>query len=341
MDLNDVKKILHHEEYGFLRENENLGDSLMLMCLGGSMAYGTNIDTSDIDIRGVAVNSRKEILLGTDFGQISDNGTDTVIYSFKKIIKLLSKCNPSIIEMLGCRAEHYLHISDMGKQLLENRGLFLSKKAILSFGGMAGNQLYRLTQKSAHSMKQSQLEEHIHKTLNSMMLGFHEKYAHYEDDSLRLYIDKSEREDMDTEIFMDIRHTHYPLRDYCSMWSELQSTAKSYAKVGRRNSRALEHGKIAKHMMHLVRLYYMCFDILENHEIVTYREKEHGMLMEIRAGKYITGDNQVMPEFFELVDGLEKRLAYDKDNTTLPDVPDYDRINEFVMDINEQQLRKA
>ena len=28
-------------------------------------------------------------------------------------------------------------------------------------------------------------------------------------------------------------------------------------------------------MMHLVRLYLMCFDILEHGAIITYREKEH------------------------------------------------------------------
>ena len=83
----------------------------------------------------------------------------------------------------------------------------------------------------------------------------------------------------------------------------------------------------------------MCFDILEKHEIKTYRKKEHDFLMEIRNGKYITDGSQVRPEFYEIVDECEKRLEYDKANTDLPEKPDYKRINEFVMSVNERIVR--
>ena len=82
----------------------------------------------------------------------------------------------------------------------------------------------------------------------------------------------------------------------------------------------------------------MAFDILENGEIVTYREKEHDFLMDIRNGKYLDDNRQPIPEFFEMVDELEKRLDYDKKNTDLPEVPNYNRINEFVMAVNESVI---
>ena len=108
----------------------------------------------------------------------------------------------------------------------------------------------------------------------------------------------------------------------------------SYGKIGKRNQHAIEHDKIGKHMMHLVRLYLMCFDILEKEKIVTHRVEEHDMLMEIRNGKYILDNNEVDPAFFEMVDEYEKRLAYAKENTSLPDKPDYNAIRELVSDIN-------
>ena len=92
-------------------------------------------------------------------------------------------------------------------------------------------------------------------------------------------------------------------------------------------------------MMHLVRLYYMCFDILENEKIVTYREKEHDLLMSIRNGEYLDSSNQPIQEFFEMVDALDKRLEYDKENTSLPERPNYDKINEFVMSVNERVVK--
>ena len=79
---------------------------------------------------------------------------------------------------------------------------------------------------------------------------------------------------MDTEIYMDVTLSHYPLRDYKSMWSEMNNIVKDYAKIGKRNKNAIEHGKLAKHMMHLIRLYLMVIDILEKKEIITYRNQK-------------------------------------------------------------------
>ena len=138
---------------------------------------------------------------------------------------------------------------------------------------------------------------------------------------------------------MDVKLTHYPLRDYCSMWSELQNTVKAYGKIGKRNEKALEHGKIAKHMMHLIRLYMMCLDILEKEKIITYREDEHDLLMDIRNGKFLDDNDQPIPEFFEMVDEYEKKLEYAKQNTSLPDNPNYKEINEFVASVNERVVK--
>lgn len=66
-----------------------------------------------------------------------DDGTDTAIYGFNKLVRLLLECNPNTCELLGMRPEHYLYLSGIGKELLDNRKLFLSKRAIRSFGGYA------------------------------------------------------------------------------------------------------------------------------------------------------------------------------------------------------------
>lgn len=339
MILEQIKEKLKSPEYDFLRTDEHLGNNIILLGIGGSHAYGTNTETSDLDIRGCALNTKEQILTSQNFDQVVNEATDTTIYSFNKLVSLLSNVNPNTCELLGLKPEHYFHISPIGQELLNNAGLFLSKKAVFSFGGYANQQLYRLRQKEKHSMAQSDLEKHILKTIQFMQTDFTKKYSSVESDSIKLYIDKAVQEGYDTEIFMDVNLSHYPLRDYCSMWSELQNVVKSYGKIGKRNEKALEHGKIAKHMMHLVRLYYMCFDILTKKQIVTYREEEHDFLMEIRNGKYVTDNNEVLPEFYEIVNDLEKKLDYAKENTDLPEKPNYKEINEFVMSVNERIVR--
>lgn len=241
--------------------------------------------------------------------------------------------------MLGNKPEHYFYVSPIGREFINNKDLFLSKKAIYSFGGYANQQLRRLENKSNRLVGQAKNEEHIFKTIDHAMFDFKQRHFTMPDDAIKLYIDKAVQEGYDTEIFMDVNLTHYPLRDYSGMISEMQSIVKAYGKIGKRNQKAIEENKLGKHMMHLIRLYMMCLDILEKGEINTYRNKEHDLLMDIRNGKYLDKNRQPIPEFYEMVDEYEKRLDYAKENTDLPDSPDYKKINEFVAFVNERVVR--
>ena len=336
MNLTEIKSKIQSTEYDFLRYDQNLGSNIILLGLGGSYAYGTNNENSDLDIRGVATNSRRNIFIGKDFEQVVEIETDTTVYSFDKIVKLLCSCNPNTIELLGLKPEHYLYLSYAGKQLLVNKNLFLSQTAVHSFGGYANAQLRRLENKSARIVSQCQQEAHILKSIEHAAVDYKTKYFQHSDNAIRLFIDKSFRDNYDSEIYMDINLTHYPLRDFKDMWSEMHTIVKAYSKIGKRNDRAIAHDKLGKHMMHLVRLYFMCFDILEKGEINTYRETEHDLLMEIRNGKYLDDNRQPTTEFYELVDELEKRLEYDKKNTILPEQVDMNKVNDFVASINEK-----
>ena len=339
MTINEIKSLIQTPEYDFLRNDEHLGSNIILLTLGGSHAYGTNVEGSDVDIRGVALNSKEEILTSKNFEQFVNEATDTTIYSFNKIINLLINVNPNTVELLGCKPEHYLYLSPIGKELIDNKNLFLSKKCIHSFGGYANQQLRRLSSKSAQSVGQAEQEQYILNSIKNAAYDFKHDFFEYDEDAIKLYIDKSNQPEYDTEIFMDINLTHYPLRDYKGMWNVMKSIVKDYSKIGHRNLNAIEHGKIAKHMCHLIRLYYMCFDILEKGEINTYREQEHSLLMDLRNGKFLNENLQPIPEFFEMVDELEHRLNDDKNHTDLPDIPNYKKINEFVCSVNERVVR--
>ena len=185
-------------------------------------------------------------------------------------------------------------------------------------------------------MEQTKREEFILRSIENAKYTFPTKFFECPEDAIKLYIDKAVNPEYDTEIFMDINLKHYPLRDYKSMWSEMIAIIKEYAKIGARNRKAIERGKLSKHMMHLVRLYLMCFDILEKGEIITYRAKEHDFLMDIRNGKYLDDEDHPLPEFYDIVDELENKLEYWKEHTELPANPDYNRINKFLADVNRQ-----
>ena len=92
--------------------------------------------------------------------------------------------------------------------------------------------------------------------------------------------------------------------------------------------------------MHLVRLYLMCFDILENGEINTYRYKEHDFLMDIRNGTYLDKNQQPTKEFFDIVDELEQKFIYLSEHTQLPETVDMQKVDDFIMQINEEICNK-
>lgn len=340
MTIQEIRdKVLFSKEYNFLKTNEHLGNNIILIGLGGSYAYGTNTENSDLDIRGCALNTKEEILTNKNFEQFVNEETDTTIYSFNKLVSLLSNSNPNTIEIMGLKPEHYLYIHPIGQELLNNAHLFLSKRAVHSFGGYANQQLRRMELLCNRNVSQSQKEQFILNTINNAMYDIKLAYQDFTDEEIKLYIDKAVQEGYDTEIFMDVNLKHYPLRDYCSVWNEMKSIVSSYNKIGKRNEKAITHNKLGKHMMHLIRLYMMCLDILEKEQIVTYREAEHDLLMDIRNGKYLDSNDQPIPKFYEMVDDYEKKLDYAKLNTSLPDSPDYKNINEFVMSVNERVVK--
>lgn len=335
------------DEYKFLFEPPLNGfypvsnGNIILLGFGGSHAYGTSNENSDTDLRGIAVNTPENILTHKENWSVVDTDTDTTIYSLEKIFSLLADCNPNTIEMLGLRPKDYLYISEYGKRILEKKSIFLSKKAVFTFGGYANAQLRRLENKCARIASQDQNERNILKSIENAQYDYRKRYFEYPDDAIRLYTDKSDKEGMDTEIFMDISLHHYPLRDYKSMWNDMNSIVKDYRKIGKRNQAAIEHDKIGKHMMHLVRLFYMCFDILENGEIVTYRKNEHNFLMSIRNGAYLDENRQPTKEFYDIVNGLERRFEYLKTHTDLPDEPDYKAINKLLYEINSEIIHES
>lgn len=335
MTLQQIKtKVEYSKEYSFLKENPKLGDNIIILGLGGSHAYGMATPNSDLDIRGVALPSKQDLLLQKDFEQIVEEKTDTTIYSLKKIVKLLTENNPNTLEIIGLEPWQYLKLTEQGKLLVNSRNLFLSQRVIKTFGGYADQQLHRLKQLDANNYDVDALERHVMNVINRVHASFPEQYASYGEGDISLYIDKSDLPDRETEIFMDVTLKHYPLRDYCDQWNVLQNIIRSYNKVGKRNEYALRKGKMAKHMSHLIRLNLMLIDLLRFGELKVYRDKDIPLLMEIRGGRYLTSDNRVLSEFYDLVEDLNDKISQASAKTELPPTPNFEEIERLTMNIN-------
>lgn len=133
----DISAILNLPQYDFIKSEEHLGKHVILLGLAGSYSYGTDNENSDLDVRGVALNRKSDLIGISSYEQYVDDHTDTTIYTFNKMMKLLLNCNPNTLELLGLNREHYLYLNDIGESLIEHTDLFLSKRGVQSFGGYA------------------------------------------------------------------------------------------------------------------------------------------------------------------------------------------------------------
>ena len=332
------KDLIYSKNYEFLWSNPHLGDNIVFLTYGGSHSYGTNVATSDIDIRGCALNSKNDLIGLSNFEQVVHEATDTTVYAFNKLIQLLLNCNPNTIEMLGCKPEHYFYMTDIGQFMIDNRKLFLSKKAVYSFGGYATQQLRRLENALAHDAYPAEdKERHIMQSCNNAMQTFPTRYRTFSPEQIKLYVHEL---DGAPAIHADINMADIPLRHFISISNELTEVTKNYDKLNNRNKKK-DDLHLNKHAMHLIRLYLMCLDILEKEDIITYREDDREFLLSIRNGAFQKEDHTYRSEFFDLVNDLEKRLQYAKENTNLPAKPDMKRVEEFVVAVNKQVILNA
>lgn len=325
----DFKELLVRDEYKFLNDMIETGRVLFL-CITGSYSHGTNTDSSDIDIRGVMLEEINDLVGISTFDQFTDNNTDTVIYSFKKFIDLVTKCNPNMIELLFCEEKHYLYISELGQTLLDNRDLFLSKKAIPTFKGFARSQINRFENALVRNGEVLSLDEtlnHINRSLENAMTQF----ADVSDDMVKTYV-------LNSELLVDFKLESFPLEKLKSITETLTNVTRVYNKQKNLNLDAKDDYHFNKHMMHTIRLYYMLLEILEKETLHTYRKDEREELLNIKNGLYREKDGRVKEEYYLLLKSLEDRVITATNNTNLREDVSKDKINELVLSIYKKGL---
>jgi predicted nucleotidyltransferase len=124
-----------------------LVNNTIFLTLHGSHAYGTNTPTSDVDVKGIAI-PPSEYYLGFskvfEQAELKGKEPDGVIYEIRKFFKLARDCNPNIIEVLHTDPADWVSIHPVGQKIIDNRHIFMSKKAYYTFFGYARAQLKRI-----------------------------------------------------------------------------------------------------------------------------------------------------------------------------------------------------
>lgn len=305
--------------------NFDVNAATILKVRHGSHAYGTNIETSDVDVKGVCIEPIPyHIGFLHKFEQHireahKGHDHDLVIYSLKKFAKLAADCNPNIIEVLHVDDSDVLFSNRFGDELRENKDLFLSKKARHTFAGYAHAQLKRIKThrawllnppKEPPSRKDFGLSE-TSKVSKSELGAFdamkEDEHKELSKEALQLFTRERAYQNMVTQ-----------WKQY-NNWKQSRNPARAELEE--------KFGYDTKHGMHLLRLMRMCKEILETGKVVVKRPDAEELL-NVRFGR------KTYDELIEEAEKLDKEcdVLYLMSNT-LPHKAPLEKLDELVVNM--------
>lgn len=313
--------------------NFDIEKATILLSLHGSRAYGTNTDSSDYDYKGVAI-PPKRYFFGSLFRfeqkeELVQNGWphDKTVYDIRKFVKLASDCNPNIIEILFVPESCYQVLTKHGEMLVENRDLFLSKKARFTFSGYAHSQLKRIRNhrswllnppKVKPERKDFGLPDNDRKVINASTMG--------------AFDELSESGYSFSSVVMETIQKEKQYATALQHWKQYESWKKS-----RNEDRAALEAKFGydtKHAMHLMRLMRMCVEILDGKSVLV-RRPDAEELLAIRNGAW------KYDKLLEEAEKLEKKAEELYVSSSLQKSPDVHAIDQLCVRIVESYLSSS
>jgi len=114
--------------------------NIIFKTIVGSQAYGTATVNSDLDVKGIYVQSLNEIL-GFNYIEQINVSKDETYYEVKRFLELLVQGNPTMLELLFMPENCIIEKKPIFDFILKHKDKFITKKCLESFGGYAISQI--------------------------------------------------------------------------------------------------------------------------------------------------------------------------------------------------------
>lgn len=301
----------------------------IFLTVAGSHLYGTNVEGSDYDHKGVCIPT-KDYFFGylksfEQFERQASKGApaDLTLMSLAKFVKLAQDCNPNVVELLYATEKSIVHCDVWGEALIGIRDRFLSRKARHTFSGYAHSQLKRIK-----THRRWLLEPPKEKpSRKAFGLSEETKPTKAELGAFDALPDQSALGPEVLKLFLRERQYASALTE----WNQYQNW-----RATRNPARAAleeKHGYDTKHAMHLIRLMRMCVEILSGHGVIVERPDAE-QLLSIRQGWW------PYEEIVEHAEQLEAEAVRLYDVSPLPKEPDRVWLDRWLCTITESYLSK-
>ncbi len=118
----------------------NSREQLLFETIIGSQAYGTAVEGSDVDMKGVYA-QHPEDLMSFGYREQKRVSKDEEYFELKRFVQLAQSANPTVIELLWMPEDCVKHVHPAFQHLIDNRDAFLTKACRHSFAGYAIQQI--------------------------------------------------------------------------------------------------------------------------------------------------------------------------------------------------------
>jgi predicted nucleotidyltransferase len=347
----------------FTLERIRRPDLLLLDTVAGSHAYGTAIDGSDEDRRGVFVAPQSYISGLDSIEQVADERSDQVYYEIGHFVSLLLKNNPNALELLAM-PEDCIRFRHPLFELIKPE-IFLSKLCAKTFGEYAMGQIRKargLNKKIVNPQPEKRLsllefcnvpqgqgsmpvlEWMSKQNIDPLNCGLTSvqhaagTFAIYQDATID-YRGLVSPKDPDALIFTSVPKEAEPIGWMQFNQDAFRAHCKAHREywewVGQRNEERFttnaQHGRgyDSKNLLHTIRLLDMAGEIARE-GVLRIRRPNREYLLRVRSGEF---------EYEDLVTRAEEQLAGVLDafkNSTLQEAPEREHVNRLLVEIRNE-----
>jgi hypothetical protein len=201
----------------------------LLIVITGSISYGIDTETSDIDLKGVYIQDLNSILKELKIGesnplyyknQIENDKNDIVLYELGRIIQLLQTNNPNSLELLSTPEDCVIYKHPIWDEIVAEliKSNVITKKCYFTFHNYASQQIKKATG--------------LNKKINNPIAKERKTpldfcYVIFEDESTMLLRPFLEREKYDQRLCGLVKVPH--ARDLYGLYYDFES-AKSFSR---------------------------------------------------------------------------------------------------------------
>ncbi|UIR57360.1 nucleotidyltransferase domain-containing protein [Sphingobacterium sp. SRCM116780] len=337
---------------------------ILFKAVTGSKAYGLDTALSDTDIKGVFYLPKHDFFGLGYIPQISNETNDEVYYELGRFVELLSKNNPTAMELLAspvdCVLERHPLMGSfelhelLNKELVESfvqyalqqvrkaKGLnkkinnphSAERKTLLDFA-------YVLQGSASYPMVPWLRDQHMHPQFCGLTKLNHSKnvyalyYDRHEDGIYRGILAKIESQEValsaipkgeEAVTLLFVNHEAYS--SYCKDYLAYREWEKK--RNAQRYARTMAHGRgyDAKNMMHTIRLLEVAKDLVATGELLIKRTNRTELL-EIKSGKW------TYEQLCDQAEVLQTEIADLYPKSSLPESLDSNKLLQSLVQVRE------